>query len=236
MTAPASLDRPAAVREGVRDAATGIDDAVADRPASAGVARDATADATTAGAEAAAAAASGTRRGRPRRVLGLLGRVLVNAGVAAAVVAFLGLAVGPHVFDYRTMTMLTGSMAPDIEPGDITVVTPLPVEDVRPGMVITYHIPLDDHRVVTHRVVDVERTDDGKVAVHTKGDANADVDPWTATLEGDTAYQVQAVVPGVGAVLRLLRTPGVQDLLVIGVPAVLVGWVLLSVWRPREQS
>ena len=81
---------------------------------------------------------------------------VVRGIVAVAVVAFAGLAVGPHVLGYRTMTMLTASMAPDIDPGDVTIVTPLAVTDVTEGMVITYHIPIGDHQLVTHRVVSVE--------------------------------------------------------------------------------
>src|SRR3712207_3182851 len=138
---------------------------------------------------------------------------LVRGLVATAVVAFGFLAIGPHVFGYRTMTMLTGSMAPEIDPGDITVVTPLAVEDVAAGMVIAYHIPIDDHRVVTHRVVAVERGPDGSVTVQTKGDANETIDPWKATLQGSTAWQVQAVVPEVGHAIQALRTPVVTQVL-----------------------
>src|SRR3954469_13351531 len=67
--------------------------------------------------------------------------VRVVAGVAAAL--FLLLAIGPHVVGYRTMTMLTGSMAPQINPGDVVVSTPLAVDEVRSGMIISYHIPVD---------------------------------------------------------------------------------------------
>jgi signal peptidase len=157
---------------------------------------------------------------------------LVRGLVATAVVAFGFLAIGPHVFGYRTMTMLTGSMAPQIEPGDITVVTPLAVEDVTAGMAITYHIPVDDHHLVTHRVVAVERGLDGSVTVQTKGDANKAVDPWKATLQGDTAWQVEAVIPKVGSVIQALRAPVVSLVLRYGAVALLTGWVLLSIWRP----
>jgi signal peptidase len=156
--------------------------------------------------------------------------------VGTAVVALLGLAVGPHVFGYRTMTMLTGSMAPEIDPGDITVVTPLAVDEVTAGMVIAYHIPIDDHRVVTHRVVSVEHGPDGSVTVQTKGDANEAVDPWQATLQGDTAWQVQAVVPEVGHLIQALRTPVLQQVLLYGAPALLAGWLLLAIWRPTEDD
>jgi signal peptidase I len=161
---------------------------------------------------------------------------LVRGLVAVAVVAFLGLAVGPHAFGYRTMTMLTASMAPEIEPGDITVVTPLAVDDVTEGMVIAYHIPIDDHRVVTHRVIDVQRGLDGTTTVQTKGDANEATDPWLATLEGDTAWQVQAVVPEIGHLIQALRTPVVSQALRYGAPALLAGWLLLTIWRPTDNT
>jgi signal peptidase I len=168
-----------------------------------------------------------------------LARVLpwaVRGIVVVAVVAFAGLAVGPHVLGYRTMTMLTASMAPSIDPGDVTVVTPLAVSDVTEGMVITYHIPIGEHQLITHRVVSVEHGADGSVTVQTKGDNNEAVDPWSATLEGDTAYQVRAVIPEIGHVIHALRTPAVASTLVYGAPALVAGWLILSIWRPRKQE
>jgi signal peptidase I len=169
----------------------------------------------------------------------LLARVLpwaVRGIVVVAVVAFAGLAVGPHVLGYRTMTMLTASMAPSIDPGDVTVVTPLAVSDVTEGMVITYHIPIGEHQLITHRVVSVEHGADGSVTVQTKGDNNEAVDPWSATLEGDTAYQVRAVIPEIGHVIHALRTPAVASTLVYGAPVLVAGWLLLAIWRPRKEE
>ena len=175
------------------------------------------------------------RSAGPARTLGLLAPWLVRAVVGLAVAVFALLAVGPHVLGYRTMTMLTGSMAPMIEPGDVTVVTPIAIEDVTEDMVITYHQPIGDRSLVTHRVVEVDRTD-GRVSVRTKGDANEAIDPWTATLEGDTAYQVRAVVPELGHVIQALRTPVLTQVLLYGVPALLAGWVLLTIWRPTTDT
>ena len=173
--------------------------------------------------------------GLGRRLAGVAFRWTIRLVVTVAVLAFGLLAVGPHLFDYRTMTMLTGSMSPAIDPGDVTIVTPLPVEDVTVGMIIAYHIPIDDHHLVSHRVISVEHGADGTVTVETKGDANDAVDPWKATLQGDTAYQVRAVVPELGNVIEALRTPVVSQALVYGAPALLAGWLLLSIWRPVEE-
>jgi signal peptidase len=149
-----------------------------------------------------------------------------------AVLVFLVLAVGPHLLGYRTMTMLTASMAPEIDPGDVTVVMPIALPEVTEGMVITYHKPIDDRSLVTHRVVSVEAGPDGTVQVQTKGDANPAVDPWTATLQGDTAYEVRAVIPELGHLIQALRAPVVTQVLLYGAPALLAGWLLLTIWRP----
>lgn len=171
-----------------------------------------------------------------RQLLGHLVPWLVRGTVGLAIVAFLGLAVGPHVFGYRTLTMLTGSMSPGIDPGDIVVVTPVATTEVTKGMVITYHMPIGDHQLITHRVIAVQHGPGGSVTVNTKGDANKAADPWTATLQGDTAYQVRGVVPAVGNLIRVLRTPGVTDVLLYGAPALLAGWLLLSIWRPTREE
>ncbi|MBN1091879.1 signal peptidase I [Blastococcus sp. TML/M2B] len=176
------------------------------------------------------------RSAGPARTLGLLAPWLVRGVVGLAVAVFALLAVGPHVLGYRTMTMLTGSMSPMIDPGDVTVVTPIAVGDVTEGMVITYHQPIGDHSLVTHRVVEVQRDAAGRTTVRTKGDANEAVDPWTATLEGDTAYRVRAVVPELGHLITALRAPVLTQALIYGAPALLAGWLLLGIWRPTTDT
>ncbi|WP_244930450.1 hypothetical protein [Nocardioides sp. W7] len=170
-----------------------------------------------------------------RRVVRLgrtLGRTLVgglgNLVLVACLVAFLGLAVGPHVFGYRTMTMLTGSMAPVISPGDVAVSFPKATRDLEVGDVISYQIPVEDHRVETHRITEVIHRDDGTVAIRTKGDANAGVDPWTAEVRDDTVYVTRHVIPEVGNVIRALRHPWIQQ---YGLWLALGGTLLLGLSR-----
>jgi signal peptidase len=127
-------------------------------------------------------------------------------------------------------------MAPEINPGDVTIVTPIAVSEVTEGMVITYHRPIEDHSLVTHRVISVEKAPNGSITIQTKGDANAAVDPWTATLDGDTAYRVRAVVPMLGHLIEALRAPVVTQALLYGAPTLLVGWLLLTIWRPARDK
>ena len=173
-------------------------------------------------------------RAGARSVLESAYRWFARVLMVVAVLAFAGLAVGPHVLGYRTMTMLTGSMAPGINPGDVTVATPLPTSDVRVGMIVSYHIPVDDHHVVTHRVVSVEHGPGGQVTIQTKGDANNAADPWKATLQSDTVYRVRAVVPHLGLAIEAFRNPVVTTALVYGAPTLLAGWLILAIWRPTR--
>ncbi|WP_179617448.1 signal peptidase I [Nocardioides marinisabuli] len=156
--------------------------------------------------------------------------------VVVALAFFLFFAVGPHVLGYRTATMLTGSMEPGIMVGDVVVTAERPAADVEVGDVITYHIPVEDHRVETHRVTEVIRGDDGSVAVRTKGDNNPNVDPWLATLEGDSVWEVQAVIPQVGSVIRALRTPVVNDVILYGALGAVLLLGLGRIWSSDDED
>jgi signal peptidase I len=161
-------------------------------------------------------------------------RLLSTLLLALAVLGLVSVTLGPRLLHYRTATMLSASMSPAIHPGDVIVDTPLALSDVRVGQVLTYHIPVDDHRVLSHRVIEVQHPGQGIVNVRTKGDANAAADPWTATLTGDTVWQVRAVVPRAGTAIRALRIPLVHTVLTAAVPALVLCWLLLGIWRPAK--
>ena len=169
------------------------------------------------GAEPALRPAAVSRAGE------LLARLVL--GLALAVLFLLGLL--PHTGWYRTETVLSGSMRPTFAPGDLVVVTPERTADVRVGQMISYHIPVGDHHVQTHRVIAVVRRG-GQTFVRTKGDANNARDPWLARLNGTTAWQVRAVVPKAGWGIVWLRSPSVRRLAVFGAPLLLA---LLGLWR-----
>lgn len=170
------------------------------------------------------------------RLLRRSGRLLSTSLLGLTVLVLLSVTVGPRLLHYRTATMLTASMSPVIQAGDVIVDTPLALTDVRVGQVLTYHIPVDDHRVVSHRVIEVRRPGPGIVNIRTRGDANAADDPWMATLSGDTVWQVRAVVPKAGTVIRTLRTPVVHTVLTTAVPLLVVCWLLLGIWRPAKPT
>lgn len=167
-------------------------------------------------------------------------RVLVGTAttvmILAAVAAFLFLAVGPRFLGYQTSTMLTGSMAPLINPGDVVVSVAKPSSGLKTGDIITYGIPVDDRRIETHRVVDIIRNANGTTAVRTKGDANNGADPWTAILQDDNVHVHAATIPYLGTAIRTLRDPIVLKILMYGAPAVLVTMLLASIWGRKPEA
>ena len=179
---------------------------------------------------AAASPTTTTRPGTFRRIAGATLKGIAFSMLALAAVVFLMLAIGPRVLGYQTSTMLTGSMAPLINPGDVVVTVPTPITDIKVGDIITYHIPVEDQRVETHRITEITTTADGGVAVQTKGDANNGIDPWIATLSGKTVDKQVATVPYVGNAIRTLREPIVLNTLMYGAPAILVIGMLASIW------
>ncbi|NSX37181.1 signal peptidase I [Pseudarthrobacter oxydans] len=182
--------------------------------------------------QAASVSGSGRAATLARRAVS----VVTTALFVVALAGFLALAVGPRIFGYQTMTMLTGSMSPLINPGDVVVTLPVPTSEIRTGDIITYHIPVEDQRVETHRVVEVTDHLDGSITVQTKGDANNGVDPWLATISAATVDRHVATIPHVGAAIRTLREPVILNTLMYGAPAVLVVGMLASIWNKKPES
>jgi signal peptidase I len=154
-----------------------------------------------------------------------------NVGVLVALAAIAGLAVAPALGVYRTVTVLTGSMKPTFNPGDMIVVSPEPMRDLRVGDVITFQVPTDGHPVETHRIVSI--TNPGaEPIVTTKGDANTTPDPWHAQLHGATAWRYRFHLPGFGYPLLALRSRWVHLGTTLLLPVLLGLWALGRLWLP----
>jgi hypothetical protein len=77
---------------------------------------------------------------------------------------------------------------------------------------------------------------DGKVLIRTRGDANTGNDPWLAVVHGNTVWRVRAVVPHMGTAIRFLRSSSVHLLIAWLVPAALLAWFVVGLWRPSKSS
>lgn len=115
---------------------------------------------------------------------------VMAAGVALIVV--------PKAVGGRPLTVLSGSMAPAFDPGDVVVIRPVDVEDLRIGDVITFQEKSGEPELISHRIVGISFASEGREFV-TRGDANGAVDLATVT-ESQVRGEVWYAVPLVGHV------------------------------------
>lgn len=82
-------------------------------------------------------------------------------------------------FKYRMFTVITGSMKPKYDVGDVLIAKSTPPADIKVGDAITYLGNRNDFagKVVTHEVIKIDQTPDGKYYFHAKGLANLVEDP-----------------------------------------------------------
>ncbi|MFG2078382.1 signal peptidase I [Nonomuraea maritima] len=115
-----------------------------------------------------------TSRPAPAARRGLLRRVrAAGSPVARAVLATLtGLLIwsqAPALLPgWRTSVILTGSMAPQIMPGDVVLFERRPAHTLGPGAVVLFAHPHRPDQLLTHRIREVRP--DGRIV--TVGDAN----------------------------------------------------------------
>jgi len=76
-------------------------------------------------------------------------------------------------------TVITGSMEPLYNVGDVLVAKEVEPEDVEVGDTISYLGAQGQFKdkVITHEVISIEKNEDGEILYHTKGIANVVEDP-----------------------------------------------------------
>lgn len=109
-------------------------------------------------------------RSTPARVvLALIAFALVAPGILHAAPQLGG---ADHSF-----VVLSGSMAPLLQPGDVIFVREVAPDSLMAGDVVTFRAHAASSTLITHRVI--ERLDEGGVVRYrTQGDANEDPDPF----------------------------------------------------------
>jgi len=144
--------------------------------------------------------------------------------LATVVAAGLALIAVPKATGAKPLTVLSGSMVPTHDPGDVVVVRPTKAEELEVGDVITFQPVSDDPKLTTHRVVQVTYGSEG-IRYVTQGDANdtPDVEPVRpAQVKGEVWY----AVPLVGYVSVWMATGVLGDV----VQWVAIGLILYGGW------
>lgn len=167
-------------------------------------------------------------RGRRRRERPLItARRVTISLITLLVLGVAGTAAMLWHQGYRAYIIHTGSMSPELVPGDLVIDRPAKTTP-KPGQIITFqHSPTDAGGLVTHRVVAVTQ-----FGIKTKGDANDSADVWTIK-PGWVHGSVQYRVPYGGYVSYFLQQP-------TGLGACLASlFALIFLWRmffPPEEG
>ena len=134
----------------------------------------------------------------------------------------------PAAFGLHPLTVLTGSMRPGIQPGDMVVDEPVRATQIRVGDIVTFRDPSQD-RTITHRVRQAD-VFDGQVHVITRGDANDTVEKWQIPISGQVG-RVVYTVPKIGYPVTWSHTRNGR-LAMVSLPALLLAiMALVKIWR-----
>lgn len=192
------------------------------------------------GAEVAGAAAEiATGNEAMGKAAGVPGRLASFAKSAATVlgtvvvVVLLIATVGPRLLPYRTFSVLSGSMAPAIPTGSMIFDREVDAAELAPGDVVTFHPPDHGDKLVSHRVVRIEKTKAGRFLV-TRGDANGVVDDWRIPAQG-RGLRYEFHVPYLGYVVGGLLTPAGRLIALTLAAMWLGGLALWTIWRPQKK-
>jgi signal peptidase len=159
----------------------------------------------------------------PRRIISWLVTLVILAGLGLGVV----LAVIPALNHGVALNVLTGSMRPAIEPGDIAVVYAVDsFDDIQLGDIVTFMPKPDDPTLVTHRAVAWTTGIEGEKLLVTQGDANNT--PDEPIKEKQLRAKLAYTVPWLGNVLQYSDTISKPILLVI-VAIALIGYAVYAV-------
>lgn len=139
---------------------------------------------------------------KPNTSRSLLGWVLTGLGMAVILLtlAVALLLAAPGLLGWKQMSVLTGSMEPEIPVGSMVYVEPVEPESLAEGDVVTF--VQADGDTVTHRVVK-NRTVEGTLV--TKGDANEEEDMDPVPYER-VVGKVGLTLPNAGEVLGYISS------------------------------
>ena len=108
----------------------------------------------------------------------------------------------PKILGVKPFVVLSGSMNPEIEVGDLVLVKDVDTNTLKEGDIIAYRDSGD--KVTTHRIVEVIK-EDGNLSFITKGDANNANDEQISASQVEGKYQKR--FPKLGHAVMFLQQP-----------------------------
>lgn len=132
----------------------------------------------------------------------------------------------PSVGGYFPMIVLTDSMDPEIQSGDLIFCHTVEAEAVQVGDIISFYDPMGSgSTVVTHRVMEIKDEGTGRSFI-TKGDNNNTEDQMPVQAE-DVIGLYKSRIAGAGNIAMFMQTtPGLIVCVILPI-ILLIGWDVL---------
>ena len=169
------------------------------------------------------------RRRKNARWRELVG-VLLNGLSLGVLLLILALAavtiVLPAAVGGMPLSVLTGSMRPNLPPGTLVVTKPTPAEEIGVGDVITYQLESGQATLVTHRVIERSvNSADGEISFITQGDNNntPDAEPVRPVQTRGTVWYA---IPYLGWVNQAVSS----DTRSWAIPALAIALFIYAAW------
>ncbi len=140
----------------------------------------------------------------------------------------------PSIGHFLPLIVLTDSMYPQIQSGDLIICRTADPEDIAVGDVIAFFDPAGSgSSIVTHQVIEITEKD-GSLAWKTKGIANNTEDELPVPAKNLVGVY-QSRIPGLGNVVLFMQTTTGLIVCVVCPILLLVGWDILR-RRKYEKS
>lgn len=144
--------------------------------------------------------------------------LLILLIIALLLLRFMQPASSFHLFGIQAYTVLSNSMQPAFQTGDIIITRKMDATDIQVDDVITFR--QSDNRFITHRVNAIQKEQD-TISFQTKGDANNTIDKELVPIAAITGKKVFHI-PYAGYVARFMSSP-VGIIIFIILPLTLYG-------------
>lgn len=143
----------------------------------------------------------------------------------------------PDIGGYLPMIVLTDSMYPEIESGDLIICHTIKAEDVKVEDVISFFDPAGNGTsIVTHRVIEIVE-ENGEISFRTKGDFNNTEDKDLVPAENLVGIY-QSRIAGAGKIAMFMQSTAGLIICVVLPIVLLVGYDIIRrrIYEKNKQS
>ena len=156
--------------------------------------------------------------------------------MSLAVVGNASIVAGPAVKLAVKKTVMSGSMKPTLNEGDIIIVKYMHPGEIQNGDIIVFWAKswgaLDPGTPVVHRVTDIQYSDG--YYYQTKGDNNAGYDPYTAHV--NVIGKVIQTLPYLGILAYYVNTAGGVWLIYLLIGVTIIALIYLIIKEDNEEE